>query len=114
MPAVKTRVTCPHCGRSIALRSDTGAICGHGPHHRRCPGGSLTPVNGPLTERQIEFARLCYRTGDALPIARMLGVEYPQPALDGLDLDQAMAAMFTAAQYWISRTVTEYKEQEKR
>lgn len=114
MPAVKTRVSCPHCGRKIALRHDTGAICGHGPHHRRCPGSSLTPVNGPLTERQMEFARHCYRTGDALPVERMLGVEYPQPALDGLCLDHALDAMTTAAQTWIHRTIMERQEEETR
>ena len=114
MPLTKTRVACPHCGRKIALRSDTGAICGHGPHHRRCPGSSLTPLDGPLTERQFAFARYCYQTGDALPIARLFGIDYPQPALDELDLDQALAAMVTAARQWISATVMDYHEQETR
>ena len=70
-------------------------------------------VNGPLTERQMEFARVCYRTGDALPVARMFGIEYPQPALDGLCLEHALNAMTTAAQTWIHNTVMEHNEREK-
>ena len=111
MTATKTRVACPHCGRSIAQRKDTGGICGHGPHHRRCPGSSLTPVSGPLTDRQVEFARYCFRVGDGLPVDRMFGIEYPQPDLAGVELDDVLCHMTEWARQWIVYVVQSHAKE---
>lgn len=107
MAATKTRLTCPHCGRSTAVRHNTGGLCHHGRRGRKCPASGLTPVNGDLTAKQVEFFRHCWLHGDALPIARILHTTYPQPDIPPLCADHAVEFMVNSARDWIKRAYME-------
>lgn len=101
--------TCPECGRTIAVRKNTGEIARHGPHGQTCPG-SLT-VPGPrveFTHEQKAFINKCWRNGDALPVARMLGIPYPHnriPQDHWRSPDTALAFLVQDARTWIVQTV---------
>lgn len=118
MPSTKTRVVCPHCGRSIALRSDGQGIARHGPQRFAnykprpgCPGTGLTPVNGDLTAKHMAFLNHCWRTGDALPVARMLCVEYCSPdlAANGVGVDAVVTFLIDHAREFIVKAVRDYR-----
>lgn len=110
MEATQDRyTTCPECGRRIAVRKDTGEIARHGPHGRTCPGSMTIP--GPrvvFTAEQKAFVNECWRIGDALPVARMLGIPYPHcriPQECWKDPDAALVFLVQNARAWIRQAV---------
>jgi hypothetical protein len=71
-------------------------------------------VDGPLTDRQLEFLRYCWETGDALPVVRLLNVTYAAPDIAesvGVDrADDVLTLLVDHGREWIARVVQDYQQ----
>ena len=78
-----------------------------------CAGTGLAPLSGDLTEKQIAFLNHCHATGDALPVARFMGVTYTAPDIAeavGIDrVDEVVAFLIDHARDFIVKAVRDYR-----